>query len=82
MTTTGEPVTRPPARRRAPGSRPILYAHRRPAGPSFGPLPLACVVVVEVGLALAVVLVVLDRALLPLDDLFQGVSGRRPGVIA
>lgn len=38
---------------------------RRPVGPSFGPLPLSCVVVVEVGLALAVVLVALDRRLLP-----------------
>jgi type VII secretion protein EccE len=38
---------------------------RRPAGPSFGPVPLACVVVVEIGLAAAVVLVALDRALLP-----------------
>lgn len=40
-------------------------ARRRPAGPSFGPVPLSCVVVVELGLAAAVVLVALDRTLLP-----------------
>ncbi|PVZ10276.1 type VII secretion protein EccE [Actinomycetospora cinnamomea] len=49
---------------RAP--RPELAARRRPAGPSLGPLPLAAVVVVEAGLALAVALVALDRGLAPL----------------
>lgn len=43
----------------------VLYAHRHPRGPSVGPVPLACVVVVEVGFALAVVLVAVDRRLLP-----------------
>ncbi len=45
--------------------RAVLHAHRRPSGPSLGPVPLAGVVVVEVGLAGAVALVALDRGLLP-----------------
>lgn len=45
--------------------RTVLFAHRRPSGPSVGPVPLAGVVVVEVGLAVAVALVALDRGLLP-----------------
>ena len=47
------------------GASTAAPARRRPLGPSFGPLPLSCVVVVELGLALAVVLVALDRRLLP-----------------
>lgn len=39
---------------------------RRPSGPSLGPVPLAAIVVVEVGLAVAVALVAVDRRLLPL----------------
>lgn len=43
----------------------VLGAHRRPSGPSLGPVPLAGVVVVEVGLAVAVGLLAVDRGLLP-----------------
>ena len=46
--------------------RPVLSAQRRPSGPSLGPVPLAGVVVVEAGLAVAVALVALDRGLAPL----------------
>jgi len=46
--------------------RPAPTVSRRPSGPSLGPVPLAGVVVVEVGLALAVALVAADRRLLPL----------------
>ncbi|MDD7966088.1 type VII secretion protein EccE [Actinomycetospora lemnae] len=49
----------------APARAP-LNAQRRPSGPSLGPVPLAAVVVVEVGLALAVALVAVDRRFLPL----------------
>lgn len=49
----------------APARAP-LTAQRRPSGPSLGPVPLAAVVVVEVGLALAVALVAVDRRFLPL----------------
>ncbi|GAA4866011.1 type VII secretion protein EccE [Actinomycetospora straminea] len=49
----------------APARAP-LTAQRRPAGPSLGPVPLAAIVVVEVGLALAVALVAVDRRFLPL----------------
>ncbi|GAA4799572.1 type VII secretion protein EccE [Actinomycetospora chlora] len=49
-----------------PRERPVPAARRRPSGPSLGPVPLAGVVVVEVGLALAVALVAVDRRLLPL----------------
>jgi type VII secretion protein EccE len=47
-------------------SPPAPPVSRRPSGPSLGPVPLAGVVVAEVGLALAVALVALDRGLLPL----------------
>jgi type VII secretion protein EccE len=39
---------------------------RRPSGPSLGRVPLVAIVVVEVGLAVAVALVAVDRRLLPL----------------
>jgi type VII secretion protein EccE len=45
--------------------RAVLHAHRRPSGPSVGPVPLAGIVVVEVGLAVALALVAVDRGLLP-----------------
>lgn len=44
----------------------LLTAHRRPSGPSLGRIPLVGVVVVEVGLAIAVALVAVDRRFLPL----------------
>ncbi|MEJ2866001.1 type VII secretion protein EccE [Actinomycetospora flava] len=44
----------------------LLTAQRRPSGPSLGRIPLVAVVVVEVGLAIAVALVAVDRRLLPL----------------
>jgi type VII secretion protein EccE len=47
-------------------ARPVLSARRRTAGPSLGPVPLAGVVVLEAGLAVAVALVALDRGLAPL----------------
>jgi type VII secretion protein EccE len=47
-------------------TRPALSARRRTAGPSLGPVPLAGVVVLEAGLAVAVALVALDRGLAPL----------------
>ncbi|GAA4941178.1 type VII secretion protein EccE [Actinomycetospora succinea] len=43
-----------------------LTALRRPSGPSLGRIPLVAIVVVEVGLAVAVALVAVDRRLLPL----------------
>ncbi|MEJ2888236.1 type VII secretion protein EccE [Actinomycetospora aeridis] len=43
-----------------------LTFSRRPSGPSLGPVPLAAIVVLEVGLALAVALVAVDRRFLPL----------------
>jgi type VII secretion protein EccE len=48
------------------GHRPVTSARRRPSGPSLGPVPLAGVVVVEVGLAVAMALLATDRRLLPL----------------
>lgn len=48
-----------------PGESTVPAPRRRPRGPSFGPVPLACVVVVEVGFAGAVALVATDRRLLP-----------------
>jgi type VII secretion protein EccE len=47
-------------------ARPAISPRRRTAGPSLGPVPLAGVVVLEAGLAVAVALVALDRGLAPL----------------
>ncbi|MFC5142835.1 type VII secretion protein EccE [Actinomycetospora rhizophila] len=43
-----------------------LTVQRRPSGPALGRVPLVAIVVVEVGLAVAVALVAVDRRLLPL----------------
>jgi type VII secretion protein EccE len=43
-----------------------LTVQRRPSGPALGRIPLVAIVVVEVGLAVAVALVAVDRRLLPL----------------